>query len=50
VHLTRKVMSTPNFNLFEYRRLDSMANEPEAASIQFERSGAGIFENLWDDL
>jgi hypothetical protein len=50
VHLTRKVMSTPNFNLFEFRRLDSMPTEPEAASIPFERSGAAIFENLWDDL
>jgi hypothetical protein len=50
VHLTRKVMSTPNFNLFEFRRLDSMPTEPEATSIPFDRSGAGIFENLWDNL
>lgn len=50
VHLARKVMSTPNFNLFEYRRLDGMPAEPEVESIPFDRSGPGIFENLWDTL
>jgi hypothetical protein len=50
VHLTRKVMSTPNFNLFEYRRLDGMPNEPGIESIPFDRAGPGIFENLWDSL
>jgi cyclic-di-GMP-binding protein len=50
VHLVRKIMSTPNFNLFEFRQLDSAPTEPETTSIAFDRGGAAAFENLWDNL
>lgn len=50
VQLTKKLMSTPNFNLFEFRRLSSMQAEPETDAIGFERNAAGVFENLWDNL
>lgn len=50
VQLTRRVMSTPNFNVFEFRHLSGAPAEPEDRSIDFERSGAGSFDNLWDIL
>lgn len=50
VQLTRRVMSTPNFNVFEFRRLSGAPAEPEDGSIDFDRTAAGVFENLWDNL